>query len=458
MSSELTMSLSPEVLDFGSQEERATFGLFAVTAYNHLLTAGQDVERKELRHGPFVSGYPIAEWLVWNWWRLRWEIGRPSDKVGMSRWDFAHRMPTIGEGYAWPNITISSDGVQSFLVSEPSRSPEVVMFRYLGAPVRLPVPATELEDAIDGFVEDILTRLAQENVGETNLHRLWEDLRAERGDPDLARFRRLEAQLRNEPDEGDEDMIRLHLNDATELGEDALGEIAAHAAASVSDGNGMIRPADFARLATRSGFEADPSDAITLENWTLDNQTDTTQSGEIEAWRLGERCARRIRDQEKLDGLPMNDETLTAFAGATKNTLAGRGGHPSKISFALDGEYGRSLVWLRSGPRTGRRFDLARLIGDRVLRNQMNRSPEPLLPATRSTSYRQKMQRAFAAELLSPFVSVDEMMSGDYSEERQNQVAKYFHVSPMTIRTQLVNHHRIDREDAPDIVARSPFS
>ncbi len=452
MSSELTMSLSPEVLDFGSQEERATFGLFAVTAYNHLLTAGQDVERKELRRGPFVAGYPIAEWLVWNWWRLRWEIGRPSDEVGMSRWDFAHRMPTIGEGYVWPNITIFSDGVQSFLVSQPSRSPEVVRFRYLGAPVRLPVPATELEDVIDRFVEDILAKLAQESVRETNLHRLWEDLRAERGDPELARFRRLEAQLRNEPDEGDEDAIRLHLNDAGELGEEALGEIAAHAAGSGSDGNGMIRPADFVRLATRSGFEAHTSDAI-----SLDNQADITPSGEIEAWRLGARCAQRIRDQEKLDGLPMHDETLTAFAGTTKNTLAGRRGHPGKISFALDGEYERSLVWLRSGPRTGRRFDLARLIGDRVLRNQMNRTPEPLLPATCSTSYRQKMQRAFAAELLSPFVSVDEMMSGDYSEERQNQVAKYFHVSPMTIRTQLVNHHRIDREDAPDIVARSPF-
>ena len=457
MSSELTMSLSPKVLDFGSQEERATFGLFAVTAYNHLLTAGQDIERNELRHGPFVSGYPIAEWLVWNWWRLRWEIGRPSDDLGNSRWDFAHRMPTIGEGYVWPNITIFSDGVQSFLVSEPSRSSRVVRFRYLGAPVRLPVPATDLEDAIDGFVEEILDRLAQENVRETNLHRLWEDLRAERGNPELARFRRLEAQLRHDPDEGDEDTIRLRLNDAAVLGEEALGEIAAHAAASVSDGNGMIRPADFARLATRSGFETHPSDAIALENRTLDNRAGLTRSGEIEAWRLGERCAQHIRDQEKLDGLPMGDETLTAFAGAMKNTISGRGGHPGNLSFALDGEDGRSRVWLRFGPRTGRRFDLARLIGDRVLRNQMDHSPEPLLPATRSTSYRQKMQRAFAAELLSPFVSVDEMMSGDYSEERQNQVAKHFHVSPMTIRTQLVNHHRIDREDAPDIVARSTF-
>lgn len=81
-------------------------------------------------------------------------------------------------------------------------------------------------------------------------------------------------------------------------------------------------------------------------------------------------------------------------------------------------------------------------------------SPEPLLPATRASSYRQKMQRAFAAELLSPFAFVNDMMGGDYSEEKQNEVAEYFKVSPMTIQTQLVNHRRIDRDDAPDLVNR----
>lgn len=83
-----------------------------------------------------------------------------------------------------------------------------------------------------------------------------------------------------------------------------------------------------------------------------------------------------------------------------------------------------------------------------------SKSVERLLPATRASSYRQKMQHAFAAELLSPFAFVDDMMGGDYSEEKQNEVAEHFQVSPMTIQTQLVNHRRIDRDDAPDIVNR----
>ena len=42
------------------------------------------------------------------------------------------------------------------------------------------------------------------------------------------------------------------------------------------------------------------------------------------------------------------------------------------------------------------------------------------------------------------------MLGGDYSEEKQDEVAEHFSVSPMTIQAQLVNHGRINQEDAPD--------
>ena len=88
------------------------------------------------------------------------------------------------------------------------------------------------------------------------------------------------------------------------------------------------------------------------------------------------------------------------------------------------------------------------------MNRQINQTGENLFPATRSYSYRQKMQRAFAAELLSPFAAVDEMAASDYSEEKQNEIATYFKVSPMTIQAQLVNNGRLRLEDAPDIFGR----
>lgn len=93
------------------------------------------------------------------------------------------------------------------------------------------------------------------------------------------------------------------------------------------------------------------------------------------------------------------------------------------------------------------------MIGDQVLGLRMDYADEPLLPATRARSYHQKMQRAFAAELLSPFDAVVDMLGGDYSEERQTEVAEHFRVSPWTIQTQLVNRRRIDPRGAPDITA-----
>ena len=449
MPGELTVSLSSEELAFGSTEEKATFGLFSVTANERLLTAGQDIDSNELRHGPYVAGYPLAEWFAWNWWRIRWEIGRPSDRDSRRRWDFAHVMASIGEGYAWPNITIFSDGLQTFLESEPSRNRGAVLFRYIGAAQRGAVPVAELETAIDGFVEDILIRLGDRDILDTNLHRLWNDLQTERRDPAIVRFRRLEAQLGYDPDEVDEDALRDHLRDAATLGEEALGEIAGDAALHGRRRGQMLSAGEVSDIAHWSGFDANMNDAVTLADEAV-----VPQPGEVQAWRVGESAARGLRDQMGLDGQPISNPRLSEFAGTTTGAISNTHKRSDAMSFLLDRQDGHARVALRSKWETGRRFELTRLIGDRVVGRQMDYSGERLFPATRTYSYRQKMQRAFAAEFLSPFASVDEMLNGDYSEDMQNDIAAHFNVSPMTIRTQLVNRGRIDLEDAPDIAGR----
>lgn len=83
------------------------------------------------------------------------------------------------------------------------------------------------------------------------------------------------------------------------------------------------------------------------------------------------------------------------------------------------------------------------MIGDRVAFPHGGR----LLPATRSYTYRQKLQRSFAAELLSPFEAVNQMLGDDYSVENQREIAEHFQVSDLTIRTLLVNNGRIEREE-----------
>ena len=451
MRDELTISLSVETLGAGGlepPEEKATFGLLSMTANDRLLTGAQEIDGGELRRGPRVAGYPLAEWLVWNWWRIRWECGRPAGAAARD-WEFAHRMTSVGEGYAWPVISIFSDGRHASLDSRPSREPSANPLRYIGAE-RETISASCLEAGIDRFVADVLARLDAPATRETNLHRLWEELRAEREDPEHARFRRFEARLGRDPDDVAEDTIRARLDDAAALGEEALGEVAAAAAVAGEGPDRMMSAADLADAAAKKGFDADPGDAVTLD--------DATVAPDAEAWRAGVRMAQELREREGLDGQPISNARLAAFAGTTAGAVLQRDRRSAGLSFVLDGEGGGARVALRSKWTTGRRFDLARLVGDRMFGAATGSTAEPLWPATDAFSYRQKMQRAFAAELLCPFAAVDEMTRSDDSGERQRDVAERFNVSELTVRTQLVNDGRIDRENAPDVAAHGAWS
>ena len=446
---ELAFSLDPETLDEGSAEEKAGFGTIKVVADGRYLTEGFDGHAGSYREGPLVSGYHLAEWLVWNWWRLRWEPQRTSAHRTLE-WALAHRMSMIGEGYFWPNVTIESDGCWSVLTSERSSKRNTESFhpfRYFDVPTAV-VPAKCLESAIDCFASEILERLEEARLDDTNLHHLWRDLRIEQKDPAVSRFRRLEALLGRDPDEADAKEIELCLADAAALGEDALEEVAAGTEPRAQGPIDMPSAKRIEEIANRQGFDAKPADAV-----RLDSGTDGPQAwGEDEAWHVGKAAADAVRYQEKLSTGPIANSRLAELAGTTAGTISDHTKRSDELAFALDRNGEGARIALRSNYATGRRFELARLIGDRLFGGSRR-----LFPATRAYSYRQKAQRTFAAELLSPFEAVDDMLGGDTSDEGQADIARHYQVSPMTIRTLLVNNGRISLQDAPDLLDRTHY-
>lgn len=426
MREELEFSLAPELLDEGTPEERAAFGLFTVRSRHGSLTGGFDFFVNAYRPGPLVSGYHAAEWFAWNWWRLRSEPRAPTPD-----WAFAHRMTSIGEGYVWPNLTIFSDGLRTALISSASSRPDAKPFRYIGSPALI-VPSSDFEAALDAFLPRIIGRLRDQGVPETNLDRLWRDLLAERSDPEVAKRRRLEALLGRDPEGADDDTVERLVAEASRLGEQSVEEVAAEAARGAE----ILTWDRLRELASRRGRHTSPRDAARL---TV--RPDTTRSADTAAWRVGADAARALREQERLGVEPVTASRLAEMAGTLESTVTEPGLGDSPISFVLDSDPREGSVVLRSRWVTGRRFDLARLIGDRLMA-----SDGALHPATRAYTYRQKAQRAFAAELLAPFEAVDDMLADDYSMERQQDVAEHFDVSPMTVDTLLKNHGRIERE------------
>ena len=425
MPARLIITTDWERLDEGAPEERAGFGAIGVTWGDRWLTEGYDGFVNVLRKAPSLSGYHLAEWLAWNWWRQRWEprSTRPD-------WAFAHRMSTIGHGYVWPDLTIFSDGERTALIARPTGGRPGTSYRYIND-VAAMLPSADFEVAVDAFIETIRGKLRADGIATTNLDTLWDDVVAERRDPLLARRRRLEALLGAEPDDAGDGVLIGLIEEARGLGEAAVNELAA----AHDDTGAILTIRELGEMAHANGYEASPRDGFYLRPGT-----GLPRAGDVAAWRRGAEAAQAVRQQAGLGLDPLSDERLSELAAIDRAVLDDRG-VGSCMAYALDESAGSGRVVFRSKWKTGRRFELARLLGDRVVGGHDDR----LFPATRSSTYRQKMQRSFSAELLSPFQAVDSLLNGDYSEEAQQELAERFDVSPKTIWTLLVNHGRIDR-------------
>lgn len=352
-------------------------------------------------------------------------------------WDFSHRMASIGGGYIWPDITIFSDGERTVLLSRATAERPQTPFRYINrvAPV---ISALDFERGVEVFVAQVLERLETMGVRESNLSCVWRDVQAERGDETLGRRRKLEALMGVDPGESDPELVERVLADAVRLGQGAVEELAADAGGA-AERRRVLSADELAGLAVRSGFAASFDDAVRLAA-----PVSVAPRGQLAAWQLGADAAKALRAQEALGEGAIDDAALAALLGVTPAALKRPAGVETVgISFALRQAGEADRVLLRSRVPAGRRFELARLLGDRLLGDVA----DSLLPATRSTTYRQKAQRAFAAELLSPFAQVLGMLDGDFSAESQQEVAEHFKVSELTIRTQLVNHRILDRDE-----------
>ncbi len=432
----MRLSFAPLALDdaAASPEEAATSGILSISANGTSLTEGVSFDDEALQPGPLVAAYPLAEWLVWNWWRLRWEptparIDRP--------WTFAHRLSSVGCGYRWPNLELASDGVRMRLVSAPSVEPRAGTFRYVGAPRSEAVAAAEFESATDAFVQAALERLGERLAPASNLRVLAYDLERDRADQERASFRRLEAMLGCDPGEANAGAIRRRLADASLLGEHAVVELAA--------GGLSVEAPELRNTLDRAGFDFRPEDGV-----TNDLVESPAQWGTTEAWRVGVALARHLRERELPNGTPVTDRRLAEMAGAPERVLSETDSTSDGLSFEWE-TTDRSRIALRSKWATGRRFDLARLLADRLLSPD---GSEPLRAVTKSYTYGQKAQRAFAAEFLAPIDAVDAFLAGDYSEEGQTYAAEHFEVSPYTIQSLLVNNHRLGRQGALDALDR----
>ena len=444
---DMHIEISRDSLTKESAAECATFGQLEISVGGRLLTGllehNEKMFKLQYSKGPFVPGYHLAEWFATHWWRLRWE---PNSKAmdyashgshldnSTYSWNLSHRMSDIGEGYIWPNIIFNCDGYLCEVTSHKSTD-RFAPIEYLGSdPTYL--KASNWEAAVDVFVTHVMSLLDATNLHDTDLYVAWQELGQERNDEDLTRYRRIEALLGFDVDEGNEEYINAIIKDANDLGFDAVAELATGA------GNVQTSASDIRDMSEKLGGVVNVEDSIPLSPGDF---PDVSGWGHDVAWRIGKLFAQSVRHKANLPDGPVSDQTLTSLVGASASVI-----DPYDNSVPFSWIYGlndmQARVVLRSGVPANRRFNMARIIGDWVFGIAQCVSTEPLSPATMSYSYRQKAQRSFAAELLCPWHAIKEYFERGYDHEDIEQVATLFKVSKMVVGNVLENNSNLDRQ------------
>jgi len=410
------------------EEVKVTSAMVQINLADGVVTRNQDDWAHTVQDDVRLSAYPLALWLAQSWWRLRYE-SLPIRDIPSLSWRMAHEMAAVGYGYVWPNIVFLSEGEQVHALSVQSASGDKEPVRYL-SDLYAAIDGAAFEREIDGFIRSTIARLNAMGTADTPLHRIWHDVEAERADHESCLWRKLEAMLGYEPDDGPSEILDTLINLQKRIGPSAVSEIA-HVCA-VPDPKqelGQILAID-----SNSGIKGHLNDSL------RDIRFD--QGEKPAAWERGWKLARNVRSVLGIANGKLLDESLCDILGIPLKSLSddSREGFSTPIGAVIrnEKEHQESFILRKSSRnRCGRRFELTRFLCECVSAN-----PEDAwLVSTDAKTTRQKIQRAFAAEFLCPIKDVVEYLGSDFSDDAIDDAAYHFMVSPLAVRTHLVNNH-----------------
>lgn len=393
------------------------------------VTEVEDTIAHTVRSHINVSAYAVARWLILHWWRLRWEPYRPAPSPD---WLRAHSMAAIGDGYAWPALTFSSDGEFIRVRLQAEAAPDVSALRYLRG-VNVDVPAADFERAVDEFLGQVEARLATRLPGERELTELREELHQERRDAGLVLECKLQALAGLDPGSASDDWMKAAREFITQTGVAAAEEIVA------------VAPALTGGLATaQAAIAAMRESRTTIElGWAVLKDTGP-QPGEI-PWERGARLAAELRSTLGIPAGPLASSTLEQLLDAKlplpRSAWTGprqlRGGYRNGIN------HGRTALLVTSQREDSQRFYLARLIGAALSAS----ADQHVLPVSDAATALQKFERSFAQELLCPWHDLDAFTDHvGTDDDGIADAAEYFSVSEKVVLTTLVNKDKIPRE------------
>jgi hypothetical protein len=420
-------------------ELQATWSRFEMHIGDAVLTLVYDLDASSARRSIYVPLYPLAEWIVFNWWQLRANY-RPRSlghrRTARSRsvhhrpgWLDHHNLRAAGDGFLWPDLTILPGvGTTRLLWQADHHQEPDSRVRFLSSGLA-DVASGDVEAVLTTLVGAVLARLDDAGVVGTALATEWEALREL--DSEEAAFCAAAARLGLDP---------------LALGEETAEKI-------VAAGKQFEGPLldDLLDSAEPSHLNADLDWIVTTSDLIRSSEAPVTDLPPLEAgplstsapWERGIEDARTMRQRlgrapgDRIDLDPW--VTTLGTAPLDDRTIQGMGGRSANHAWIL------ALPQARSPE--ARRFAQARALW----RCARFGSGDPRFLVTGARTPLQQAERAFAAELLAPAEALRELFGGEPNEpvdlDDLALAGRRFEVNDWVIGYQAINQLHRDVDD-----------
>lgn len=423
-------------------EHRATWALVQIQAGTDYVTLVEDRESGSSRRSIYCPLYPLAEWIAYNWWFLQADA-RPSGFLSQERGTVnpasrrlpasvrdRHSIRASGDGFAWPDLLIVPDGGgQTRVVWEPDR-PRVSNWpiRFLTrGDIRIGNEIVQRE--LELLVSSVLTRLTEQGVTDTVLAKEWQAI--QETSPEEAEYCLAAARLGLDPYCDSDDYEQEIIQASESLSDNLLTDFLNAVEPSRIDTalSWVLSAWRTVERATRTAQSLAPG-AATI----YDMRTAAATAGSLTRlppWDVGYLQARSIRDHV----VPDNKAPFPVELYVPKLTRADA--DPSVQALGRGAAQRYPLVVIgRSRPPTANRFTLSRALWHCIW------DDSPTFMVTSAHTYPQRVERAFAAELLAPADGIASLLESPpdvVTQDELEQIAKHFHVSSLVIDHQVRN-------------------
>ncbi len=409
-------------------ELSATWASLKIQADDSIVTRVLDSRAKTVREFIHVPLYPLAEWLVTNWWFVTSEVQNPA-KIGSPDFLRRHSLGANREGYAFPDLSVVPAGSRTHIAWEkyPSQWTRVEFLSY----GQIWVDSDEFRETCADFVDQVIRRLSSLDIDGTLLQEEWDAIQT--ADKEESQFCEAAAGLGWDPYALDDDS-----RDCVLMLADNLGVLLDEAVPALDATDPITGSLAIVSAIEEAKLKVLPLERI--ESFRAEIGQDSRNGHN--PWDAGYRWARRLRENLGLDGQPLStmaqvgevlgedveslDEVMRPVNFFTKAPL---------IDGVVTSQDESPAFAFRTLRDDARRFHFCRALAEVLA------SPYSDALITKAHSERQQRNRAFAAEFLAPSSSLRQrvLLPTIYGDDI-DELAEEFGVSSRVIEHQITNH------------------